>query len=42
MEHNIVSDYELVILTVTMFALTLSYKKFIYDNRYHLDLYIFM
>ena len=29
MEHNIVSDYELVILTVTMFALTLSYKNFI-------------
>ena len=26
---NIVSDYELVILTVTMFTLTLSYKNFI-------------
>ena len=29
MEHNIVSDYERVILTVTMFTLTLSYKNFI-------------
>ena len=41
MEHNIVSDYELVKLTEIMFALTLSYTM-LYDDGYCLDLYIFL